>query len=129
MTTDPIAEMLNTIKNAQSVGRPTVEIRYSRLKEQIARILKVREFITDYRVARTVPKPTLSITLDPDQPAQLHRFKRISRPSLRIYRSNRMLPRPSSPFAIIIISTSRGVMTGAEAKRRGLGGEIICEVS
>lgn len=128
MTTDPIAEMLNSIKNGQSAGKVEVKIHYSQLKEQIARILKNQSLITDYQVAKT-QKPTLTIRLDPEQPAQLHHFVRISRPSLRIYRSNRLLPRPTSPLGTIIVSTSQGVMTGLQAKKRGLGGEIICEVS
>ncbi|MGI6103120.1 MAG: 30S ribosomal protein S8 [Patescibacteria group bacterium] len=128
---DPIADMLTRIRNAAALQKPTVVIPHSRLKAGILEILKEKEYIEDVatETAEDGVKKQLIVTLKYHGgiPA-IRTLRRISRPGLRIYRGAAELPRPRGDFGLMIVSTPAGLMTGAEAKRRHMGGEVICEV-
>lgn len=127
---DPIADMLTRIRNSQKANHVCVTMESSKLKEQIARVLKEEGYISDYKVD-TADNKFKSITVElkyyRGRPV-IERIKRISKPGLRIYKSYKSLL--SIPgFGIAILSTSKGIMTHIAAKANQVGGEIICEVA
>lgn len=128
--TDPIADMLTRIRNALMVRRDSVLIPASRMKLAIAKILKDEGFISDYEVLRDKPHRTIKIYLkygDQNQPF-LTGLERVSKPGLRVYVDRKEIPRVAGGLGIAIISTSKGVMTGQQAWRQGIGGELLCYV-
>ena len=126
---DPIADMLTRIRNAQATDKVTVRMPNSKVKTGIAAVLKDEGFITDYRVDENEGKPQLEITLKYFQGrGVIDSMQRVSRPGLRIYRSKDDLPRVMDGLGIAIVSTSGGVMTDAAARAAGHGGEVICYV-
>ncbi len=128
MMSDPIADMLTRIRNAQMVGKATVSMRASKLKASIASVLKDEGYIVDYSV-ETGPKAQLMITLKYYQGRPvIEEINRVSRPGLRIYKQKDELPKVKGGLGIAVVSTSKGVMTGVNAQAQGLGGEVICEV-
>lgn len=131
---DPIADMLTRIRNAVARRAPEVSMPSSKLKEEIARVLKEEGYIAGYEVENTGNYPVLRIKLKylregprTWRPA-IRGLRRVSRPSRRVYAGVRELPRPYQGLGIAIVSTPQGVMTDREARRRHIGGEIICEV-
>jgi small subunit ribosomal protein S8 len=127
---DPVADMLTRIRNGQQAKHQSVTLNSSKLKEEIARVLKEEGYILDYNV-QSLENNFKSITLQlkyyHGKPV-IERILRISRPGLRVYKSSKDLT--SIPgFGVAILSTSKGVMTHIAAKRQGVGGEIICEVA
>lgn len=128
MMSDPIADMLTRIRNAQMVGKATVSMRTSKLKAAIANVLKEEGYITDFEIGDGA-KAQLIITLKYYQGrAVIEEINRISRPGLRIYKQKDELPSVMGGLGIAVISTSKGVMTGKNATAQGLGGEVVCEV-
>lgn len=129
MHTDPIADFLTRIRNAQAAHHDLVELPSSRLKYTVAKILEREGFVGAVSEKSEGAKKTLAVGLkyDGKQPA-IRSVVRISKPGKRVYRSAGELPRVLSDIGIAIVSTSAGVMTNKEARRRKLGGEIICEV-
>ena len=128
--TDPIADMLTRIRNAIMVRHDSVLIPTSKMKLAIARILKEEGFIEDYEVVRGKPQRMIKIHLkytDRNQPV-LTGLERVSKPGLRVYVQRREIPRVYGGLGIAILSTPQGVMTGKEAWRRGIGGELLCYV-
>jgi small subunit ribosomal protein S8 len=127
---DPVADMLTRIRNGQKARHQQIKFTSSILKEQIARVLKEEGYITDFFVEsldNNLKALTIKLKYYQGQPV-IERIKRISRPGLRIYKPVSELT--SVPgFGISILSTSRGVMTHAAARKTGVGGEIICEVA
>jgi len=134
MVTDPIADMLTRIRNAGARRLPQVEMPSSKMLEAIARILKEEGYIEDWRVEREGSYPRLVITLKYQQIGTRIRrpvirgLRRISRPSRRVYVGVREIKDAHSGLGISILSTPLGVMTGREARRRGVGGELLCEI-
>jgi len=129
--TDPIADMLTRIRNASSVFHETVDVPSSRLKVELARILKEEGFIRDYKlVDENKPQPTLRIFLkySPNKQRVITGIRRISRPGLRVYAKRDEVPRVLGGLGIAILSTSKGVMSDKEARKAGVGGEVICYV-
>ncbi len=131
---DPIADMLTRIRNALARRAAEVSLPSSRLKEEIARVLKEEGYIAGYEVENTGSYPVLRIKLKylregtrSWRPA-IRGLRRVSRPSRRVYVGVRELPRPYQGLGIAIVSTPQGVMTDREARRRHLGGEVLCEV-
>jgi len=127
--TDPIADMLNRIRNAQAVGLPTVVIPFSKIKNEIADILEKSGFVgkSDSKGRKT--KKDIELTLNyKDGIGAISGLKRISKPGQRIYLPLAKIKKVKEGFGISIVSTSRGIMTGKEAWRQKLGGEIICEI-
>jgi len=130
MMTDPIADMLTRIRNAQSAQKVTVSMPNSKIKVGIASVLKDEGYITDFRVNENDGKPNLEVTLKYfEGRGVIDSIKRASRPGLRIYRRKDELPRVLDGLGIAIISTSRGFMTDVAARDAGHGGEIICYVA
>jgi small subunit ribosomal protein S8 len=128
--TDPIADMLTRIRNAIMVRHDSVLIPASRMKLAIAKILKDEGFVSDYEVLRDKPHRTIKIYLkysDNSQPI-LTGLERVSKPGLRVYVDRKEIPRVAGGLGIAIISTSKGVMTGQQAWRQGIGGELLCYV-
>ena len=127
--TDPIADMLTRIRNAVMVHHDTVLIPASKMKLSIARILKDEGFISDYTVLKGKPQRMVKIFLKyiGDQPAVVG-LERVSKPGLRLYVGRGEIPRVYGGLGIAILSTSKGIMTGQEAWRQNLGGELLCYV-
>ena len=127
---DPIADMLTRIRNAQSTNKVMVSMPNSKVKVGIASVLKEEGYITDFRVDENNGKPNLEVTLKYfEGRGVIDSLKRASRPSLRVYRHKDELPRVLDGLGIAIISTSRGFMTDVAARAAGHGGEIICYVA
>ncbi len=129
MMTDPIADMLTRIRNAQAANKADVTMPASKLKAAIAKVMKEEGFITDFSVNDDA-KPQMTVTLKyyEGRPV-IDNMKRVSRPGLRIYKSKDELPRVLNGLGIAIISTSAGVMTDKSARAAGHGGEVICTIS
>ena len=129
MMQDPIADMLTRIRNANALKYETVKMPSSKMKAEIARILKEEGFIADYKVTGKVKKE-LSVTLKyaADGTKVISGLKKISKPGLRVNVGCEKLPRVLKGLGIAIISTSQGVMTDAKARTLGVGGEVICYV-
>jgi small subunit ribosomal protein S8 len=127
--TDPIADMLTRIRNAIMAGHDGVLVPCSKIKLSIIKILKEEGFIDRYEVLKGKPQSMIKIHLKyaDDQPAILG-LERVSKPGLRVYVERREIPRVYGGLGIAILSTSKGIMTGQEAWRHNLGGEILCYV-
>ena len=127
---DPIADMLTRIRNAQAANKVQTSMPNSKVKVGIASVLKEEGYITDFRVDENNGKPNLEVTLKYfEGRGVIDSIKRASRPGLRIYRRKDELPRVLDGLGIAIVSTSRGFMTDAAARSAGHGGEIICFVA
>lgn len=130
MVTDPIADMLTRIRNAILARHDFVLVPASRMKASIAKVLKDEGFIKDYEVLRGKPQRMIKIYLkylDKKEPA-LNGLKRVSRPGLRIYVGRSEIPRVYGGLGISIVSTPKGVMTGQQAWRQRVGGELLCYI-
>ena len=128
--TDPIADLLTRIRNAQSAGKPTVGVGASKLKLAILKVLKDEGYIADFRTESEGGKPTLTIGLKyyEGRPV-IDRIERVSRPGLRIYRGKDELPKVLGGMGTVIVSTPKGVMTDKQARQIGQGGEVLCIVA
>lgn len=127
---DPIADMLVRIRNAQAVQKEFVSIPLSKIKLAIAKILKSEGYITDFYQTGEKAKALLTINLKYYAGAPvISELKRVSKPGLRVYKKRYGLPKVLSGLGISIVSTSKGLMTDREARDHGLGGEIICYVA
>lgn len=127
---DPIADMLTRIRNAQSVNKPTVSMPSSKLKTAIAGVLKDEGYIEDFAVQDAAGKPQLNISLKyyAGRPV-IESISRVSRPGLRIYRGSQEIPKVMNGLGVTIMSTSKGVMTDRKAQAAGIGGEVLCVVA
>jgi small subunit ribosomal protein S8 len=128
--TDPIADMLTRIRNGVRVKLPKVDIPKSRLKAEIARILKDEGYIANFKIIESEHQGAIRVFLKHGQGDErvITDLQRVSRPGCRIYCGKTEIPRVYGGLGINILSTSRGVMTGREAARTGVGGEIICNI-
>ncbi len=124
--TDPIADMLNRIRNAQAVVKATVVIPFSDLKYEIAKILEKQKLVGKIEKKGRKPRKIIEITLK--YPAVISGLRRISKPGQRIYTSVKEIKPVRGGYGILIVSTPKGLMTNKEAKRKKIGGEIICEI-
>jgi small subunit ribosomal protein S8 len=127
---DPIADMLTRIRNAQSVNKATVSMPASKLKSAIASVLKDEGYIDDFAVQDVEGKPQLNISLKyyAGRPV-IEKIERVSRPGLRIYRGTQKIPAVMNGLGVTIVSTSKGVMTDRKARAAGIGGEVLCVVA
>ncbi len=130
MVTDPIADMLTRIRNAVLARHDFVLVPASRMKASVAKILRDEGFIRDYEVLRGKPQRMLKIYLKYGEKRQpmVAGLKRVSKPGLRVYVGRSEIPRVYGGLGIAIVSTSKGVMTGQQAWRQGVGGELLCYV-
>ena len=128
--TDPIADMLTRVRNAQSVGKETVSMPSSKKLVEIARVMAEEGYITRYEIIEGEPRATLEITLKygEKKAKTIRGIKRISKPGLRIYAGKDELPRVLGGLGTAIISTSKGVMCDRDARKAGVGGEVIAYV-
>ena len=128
--TDPIADMLTRIRNANTARHDVANVPASRLKEEIARILQEEGYIKNYRYQEDRKQGILRINLKyaTDRERVISGIKRISKPGRRVYINKTELPRVLNGLGIAIVSTSRGVLTASQCKREGVGGELICYV-
>jgi small subunit ribosomal protein S8 len=130
-STDPISDMLTRIRNAINVRKNVVSMPHSNVKESVARLLKESNFINDVVVADNEDRPgkTLTITINDEQAnARITEIARVSKPGRRYYVRSGEIPTVKRGRGIVIVSTSKGMMTGNEAKKAGVGGEVICRV-
>ena len=130
ITTDPIADMLTRIRNANTAGHESVDIPASKMKKSIAEILREEGFIRSYDVVTEGPQGTLRIILKygPEKEKVITGLRRISRPGLRVYSPRTEIPRLLGGLGLVILSTSKGIMSGKRAKREGYGGEVLAYV-
>ncbi len=127
---DPIADMLTRIRNAQATNKVSVTMPSSKVKAGIAAVLKDEGYINDFRVDEAGAKPTLEITLKYlEGRGVIDMLRRVSRPGLRQYRGKDDLPKIQNGLGIAVVSTSQGIMTDAAARAAGQGGEILCIVT
>jgi len=128
--TDPIADMLTRLRNANSAHHDTVELPSSKMKVRIAEILKAEGYITDFAVTDARVGKTLTITLKygPDRQPALSGLQRISKPGLRKYAKSTELPKVLGGLGIAILSTSSGMLTDRQAAAKGVGGEVVAYV-
>jgi small subunit ribosomal protein S8 len=130
VTTDTIADMLTRIRNALRARHPKVDVPASRLKTEIARVLKEEGYILNYKVAEEGPRKTIKIYLkyqENNQPV-ITRLVRVSRPGCRVYVGREEIKPVLGGMGISILTTPKGVMTGRQARREGVGGEVLCQV-
>jgi small subunit ribosomal protein S8 len=128
--TDPIADMLSRIRNAQMVGQEDVGMPHSKLKMSIAQVLKDEGYIEDFAVREEGVKRELRIGLKyyAGRPV-IERLERVSKPGLRVYKGRNDIPRVMNGLGVAILSTSQGVMTDRKARATGVGGEVLCIVA
>ena len=128
--TDPIADMLTRLRNANSVFHEKVDIPSSKIKQAIATVLKEEGFIKDFTLTEDNKQGILTLTLKygPEREKVITGIKRISKPGLRMYAKHSELPRVLGGLGVAIISTSKGIMSDKEARRAGLGGEVIAYI-
>jgi small subunit ribosomal protein S8 len=125
---DPIADMLTRIRNAGKALLPAVELPHSRMKESVAKILKSEGYVGDVAVEGNAMKKIKIRLKYQGKKSVIEGLKRVSKPGLRRYVGSTEIPRVLGGMGVSIVSTSEGVMTGAQAKKKNLGGELLCYV-
>jgi small subunit ribosomal protein S8 len=130
MTSDPIADMLTRIRNAINARHPKVDVPASKLKIEIARILREEGYIINYKVAEEGPRKTIKIYLkyQANTKPVISELERISRPGCRVYANHTEIPRVLGGLGVNILTTPKGVMTGRDARKQGVGGEVLCQI-
>ena len=129
MVTDPIADMLTRIRNANAMRYKEVEIPSSKVKVEIAKILKNEGFINDYKIKKNNVQDVIVLNLKYNNKERvITGLKRISKPGLRVYAKSNEIPRVLNGLGIAIISTTQGIMTGKDAKAANLGGEVLAYI-
>ena len=126
VSTDPIADMLTRIRNAQAVHKEEVSMPHSSVKESVAKILKSNGYISSIDVKKDGFRKEMTIVLT--EIGTINEIKRVSKPGRRVYAKVKDIPTIKQGRGIVILSTSKGVMAGSDAKKQQLGGEIICQV-
>jgi small subunit ribosomal protein S8 len=130
--TDPIADMLTRIRNANTAMHDSVKMPSSKLKENLAKILTREGYIASYKVTPNTGKPgsTLEIEMKytPERARTISGIQRVSKPGLRVYRQAANLPRVLGGMGVAVLSTSQGLLTDKEARQRKVGGEVVCFV-
>lgn len=127
MTTDPIADMLTRIRNGLSSGKTSVLVPSSKIKLSIAKILQNQGYISDVKEIKQGNFAYLSLQLD-DSKKQITKLMRVSKPGRRMYSAKTEIPTVLGGRGIVILSTPAGILTGTDARRKGVGGELICKV-
>jgi len=127
MNTDPIADLLTRIRNAHMAHKQNINVPYSKVKENILKVMRRYKFIEDYRVNTETTHKTLDVALNESRKDMA--LNRVSKPGQRIYIKSTDLKTVKSGLGISILSTSKGVMSNVQAKKENLGGELICQIS
>ena len=126
---DPIADMLTRIRNGQSAAKADVAMPASNMKQSIAQVLKDEGYINDFSVSKDAkPELTVSLKYFEGRPV-IEKIQRMSRPGLRVYKNKDELPKILNGLGVVIVSTSKGMMTDRAARAAGIGGELICSVA
>lgn len=130
---DPIADMLTRMRNALQRQHPSVTMPHSKSKEAIAQVMKAEGYIEDFKILEEKPQKMLQITLKYSGDRRNYRsiitgLERVSKPGRRMYVNKKEIPWVLSGLGIAILTTSKGMMTGQQARRQGVGGEVICKV-
>jgi small subunit ribosomal protein S8 len=130
MFSDPIADMLTRLRNALQARHPKVDVPNSKLKIEIARILKEEGYILNYKLVEEGPMQIIRLYLKytPANQPVISKIERVSKPGCRIYVGSKDVPRVLGGLGVNILTTSRGVMTGAAARKAGVGGELLCQI-
>lgn len=130
MLTDPLSDMLTRIRNANTVYRETVDIPLSRMKREIAEILKREGYIQDWQVVRDGPREVLRLTLKygENRKRVIRGVERVSKPGRRVYCGSKEVPRVLAGLGTAVLSTPKGIMTDREARRIGVGGEVLFRI-
>ena len=130
MISDPIADMLTRVRNALQARHPKVDVPSSKLKMEIARILKEEGYVLNFKLVEEGSQKIIRIYLKytPANQPVISRIERVSRPGCRIYSNGKEVPVVLGGLGINIVTTSKGVMTGAQARKDGVGGEILCQL-
>jgi small subunit ribosomal protein S8 len=128
--TDPVADMLTRVRNAITARHPKVDVPASKLKTEIARILREEGFIMNYKLTEEGAKKFIRIYLKytPGNVPVISRIERVSRPGCRVYVGSKDVPRVLGGLGVNILTTPRGVMSGATARKENVGGEVLCQV-
>ena len=128
--TDPIADLLTRIRNGNTANHKTVDVPASKMKMAVVGILKDEGFITDFERVNEGPQGVIRVTLKygPEKEKVITGLRRISRPGLRVYTNKTEIPRVLGGLGLVIMSTSRGIMSGKRAKKEGCGGEVLAYV-
>jgi small subunit ribosomal protein S8 len=130
--TDPIADMLTRVRNANSAMHDSVSMPYSKLKASIAEILVAEGYINSYKVVEDKSRPgkrlEISLKYTKDRKRTISGVKRVSKPGLRVYKQHTHLPKVLGGMGVAILSTSQGLLTDRQAGRKGIGGEVLCYV-
>ena len=128
-TTDPIADMLSRIRNAIAVRKHEITLPHSNVKESVAKLLKENRFLSEVKVTDAAVGKTLHIVINAqDENAKITEIVRMSTPGRRMYSGSDKIPTVKRGRGLVIVSTSKGMMTGVDAKKQGIGGELICKV-
>jgi small subunit ribosomal protein S8 len=127
---DPIADMLTRIRNAQMAEKVTVAMPSSKLKVALAKVLQDEGYVDGFKIVNDNGKPTLEIGLKyyADRPV-IEKIQRVSRPGLRVYKGSEAIPQVMNGLGVAIVSTSKGLMTDRKARANGIGGEVLCIVA
>lgn len=128
VSTDPIADMLTRVRNGALVRKESVSLPHSNVKEAIANILSAHKFVGNVEVVKNGSRKELVISLQTSGTAYITEVKRLSTPGRRLYTSADAIPTVKGGRGIVVVSTSKGIMTGSDAKKLRLGGELICQV-
>jgi small subunit ribosomal protein S8 len=128
--TDPVADMLTRIRNANTAFKDEVEVPRSKVKEQIARLLAREGYVQSFRIEGEAPRERIVVEMKygPERERTISGVKRVSRPGRRVYADHDHLPRVLGGLGVAIVSTSQGLLTDRQASRRKLGGEVLCYV-
>lgn len=128
-STDPIADLLTRIRNAIAVNKTEVTVPASKIKLTVAEQLKKAGYLAAVKLVEGAPRGTIVITInEPGEKATITEISRVSKPGQRVYAKAAEIPRVKSGRGIVLVSTSQGVMTGSQAKKARLGGEVLCKV-
>jgi len=130
MVTDPISDLLTRLRNASMVSKPSVSVPHSNFKFDLAKLLKNEGYVSDVKVSGEGVKKSIDIDMKYSEEGMsvISGMNRLSKPGQRVYSSFDKLPRNNGGLGTVVVSTSRGLLTDSEARKRKLGGELICEV-
>ena len=128
-STDPIADMLTRVRNAIMAGKREVSMPSSKMKLSVAEQLKKAHYLTDVKIEKGTPRDTLTIIINQEgENPTINEIERVSKPGRRVYAAVADIPRIKSGRGVLLVSTSKGIMTDQEARKNRLGGELICKV-
>ncbi len=129
LSTDPIADMLTRLRNAIAAGKTEIRLPSSEVKLSVANELKKAQYLSAVTVEKGTPRDTLVITIsEPGTSPRINEIQRVSTPGRRVYAAAKEIPRVKSGRGVLLVSTSKGILTDREARKSGLGGELICTV-